>query len=157
MQSTSGLLSINPESSSSQSSVLGVALEIARLLAFGVAAVVVHLWLRNRLGLGPGHQGTVWIALMVTGRLTSKMQWAGVTSAMGASAMALAAPLGLVIPFAGCRISSREPQSMPDIWRFPAGAIAHGSSCPSPGWHMRRSRSSVWRSVTRAVGRTIRC
>jgi hypothetical protein len=75
MQSTGGSLSVSHESSSSQSSGLAVALEIARLLALGAAAVVVHLWLRNRLGLPPGHQGTIWIALMMTGRLTSNMRW----------------------------------------------------------------------------------
>jgi hypothetical protein len=99
MQSTSGSLSAKPVSGSSRAKVLPVVLEVARLLALGAAAVVVHLWLRNRLGLGPGHQGTVWIALMMTGRLTSRMRWAAVTSSIGASAMATAAGAALGDPF----------------------------------------------------------
>lgn len=99
MQSTTGSLSAKPVSSSSRTRAVSVALEIARLLALGAAAILVHLWLRNRLGLPPGHQGTVWIALMIAGRVTSPLRWAGVTASIGASAMATAAGPALGDPF----------------------------------------------------------
>ncbi|HEX5109833.1 MAG TPA: hypothetical protein VFV95_15380 [Vicinamibacterales bacterium] len=55
------------------------------LLALGALAVAWHVFVRGRLRLGPGHQGLVWMALVMIGRMNSRLPWAAVTTAAGAA------------------------------------------------------------------------
>ena len=61
--------------------------------------MVVHGLMRGRLGLVPGHQGAIWIAMLVVGRGTSGLPWAGVTSSIGAAATAMLPFWGFGDPF----------------------------------------------------------
>ena len=61
--------------------------------------MAIHGLIRGRLGLGPGHQGAIWLALLVVGRGTSRLPWAGVTSAIGAGATAMLPFWGFGDPF----------------------------------------------------------
>ena len=85
MESTTGSLALGHESSSSQSSARAIAIEATRLLMLGAVAVALHAATRRRIELGPGHQGIIWMALLMIGRVTSRGQWAGVTAAAGAA------------------------------------------------------------------------
>lgn len=86
-------------SNSSRTSALGSTLELLVLLGLGVAAVLVHAALRDRLGLPPGYQGTVWIGLLLVGRVSSQKRWASTLSAFGASGTAMLPMLGFGDPF----------------------------------------------------------
>src|SRR4029434_714617 len=85
MRTTSGAVSVKTASSSSQIDVRAVLLEMVGLLALGALAVAWHVFVRGRLRLGPGHQGLIWMALVVIGRMTSRLPWAGATTAAGAA------------------------------------------------------------------------
>jgi hypothetical protein len=62
----------------------------AALALLGIAAVLLHEWLRWPLHL-PGRHGIEWLALLLFGRLTSRHPWAATV----AGAAALAAAIGL--------------------------------------------------------------
>lgn len=85
MKGTSGLWPLGRVSKSFQSSVRSEVIDLARLVVFGALAVALHAATRRRLELGPGHQGLTWIALLMIGRSTSRMRWAGATAALGAA------------------------------------------------------------------------
>jgi hypothetical protein len=70
-------------------------------MLLGIVAVAAHAAGRNRFGLPPGHQGVTWIALMLVGRLTSRVRWAGMTSAAGAAGATLLPIWRLGDPFLG--------------------------------------------------------
>lgn len=89
MKSTGGAVSVRSGSSSSRTDVRAVALELLGLLALGALAVAWHVLVRGRLRLGPGHQGLAWMALVMIGRLTSRMPWAAVATASGAAGATL--------------------------------------------------------------------
>lgn len=86
-------------SNNSQTSTRANLLEILFLVSLGVVAVLSHAALRDRLGLPPGYQGTVWIGLVLVGRVSSKKSWAGTLSAIGASSTAMLPMLGFGDPF----------------------------------------------------------
>ena len=85
MNSTSGLGPLSHASRHFPSSAQSIGVEIARLVLLGVVAVTVHAVARGRFELGPGHQGLAWIALLMLGRRTSGLRWAGTTTALGAA------------------------------------------------------------------------
>jgi len=85
MRSTSGAVSVRSASSSSRIDVRAVVLEMLGLLALGALAVAWHAFARGRFRLAPGHQGLIWMALVIVGRMTSRLPWAGVTAATGAA------------------------------------------------------------------------
>ena len=89
MNSTSGSWPLSRESRRFPSSTRTVGVEIARLVMLGVVATALHAATRGRFKLPPGHQGLAWIALVMIGRLTSGLRWAGVTTALGASGATL--------------------------------------------------------------------
>lgn len=74
------------------------------LLTAGVAAVLLHALTRVPLHL-PGHEGLVWMAILMLARLISPYRWAATVVAMGAAAAAsflgfhdALAPLGYLLP-----------------------------------------------------------
>ncbi len=69
------------------------------LLGLGVASVLLHVAVRDRVDLAPGYQGIGWIALLMVGRTTSRTRWAGVTTAIGAAGTTLVPALGFSDPF----------------------------------------------------------
>ena len=83
MKITSGSSLARTVSSSFRNSA--ALLELLRLLLFGAIAVSLHAATRNRVELGPGHQGLTWIAMLMLGRLTSQHPWAGTATAVGAA------------------------------------------------------------------------
>jgi hypothetical protein len=73
--------------------------EAALLMGLGVGAVLLHVALRGRLELAPGHQGFFWIALLLTGRMTSRYHWAAALSSIGAAGTAMMPVWGFGDPF----------------------------------------------------------
>jgi hypothetical protein len=59
------------------------------LIGLGALAVAFHALARGRIRLGPGHQGLTWMALVMIGRMSSRLPWAGVTTAAGAAGATL--------------------------------------------------------------------
>lgn len=72
-------------------------LEVLALLGIGMIGVLMHAKFRIPLRL-PGHQGVVYMALLVGGRLLSKKPYASSLSSVGAALMLLF-PLGFKDPF----------------------------------------------------------
>ena len=89
MKTTGGAVSAKTGSSSFRTDVRAVLLEMLLLIGLGVLAVAFHALVRGRLRLGPGHQGLTWIALVMIGRMTSRLPWAGMTTATGAAGATL--------------------------------------------------------------------
>ena len=85
MKPTAGAVSAKSASSSSRADARAVLIEMAILVGLGALAVAFHVLARGRFRLGPGHQGLTWMALVMIGRLTSRLPWAGVTTATGAA------------------------------------------------------------------------
>ena len=101
MKTSNGSALISSDSSTSRTSPQALVLEIVGLMLLGVVAVAAHAAGRNRFELPPGHQGVTWIALLMVGRLTSRLRWAGVTSAVGASGATFLPMWRLGDPFLG--------------------------------------------------------
>lgn len=99
MKSTGGAVSVRSGSSSFRTDVRAVLLEMLGLLALGVLAVAFHALVRGRLRLGPGHQGLTWMALVMIGRMSSRLPWAAVTTATGAAAATMVPIWRLGDPF----------------------------------------------------------
>lgn len=79
------------------STVTGVA-EILFLVLLGASAVVLQSTLRLPLRL-PGHNGLVWISLLMVGRLISQRPWAATISSVSAATFSLFPILGFDDPF----------------------------------------------------------
>ena len=101
MKTTNGSALTSNVSSSSQTSPQTRVGEIVGLMLLGVVAVAVHAAGRNRFELAPGHQGLTWIALLMVGRLTSRIRWAGIASATGATGATFLPIWRLGDPFLG--------------------------------------------------------
>jgi hypothetical protein len=71
--------------------------ELILLAAIGAVGVLMHAYLRIPLKL-PGHHGVFYMALLISGKLISKKNYAGSLSSIGAAAMLLL-PLGFKDPF----------------------------------------------------------
>ena len=85
MRITGGAVSARTVSSSSRTDVRAVLLEMLLLMGLGALAVAWHAFARGRFDLAPGHQGFVWMALMMAGRMRSPLPFAGITTATGAA------------------------------------------------------------------------
>ena len=66
-------------------------LEAAALLAVGASAIVLHTVWRLPLKL-PGHQGVVWMTMLMAARSSSRYRWAGVIVGAGATTTAAFLP-----------------------------------------------------------------
>jgi hypothetical protein len=77
--------------------VTGVA-EILFLVLLGASAVVLQSSLRLPLRL-PGHNGLIWISLLMIGRLVSQRRWAATISSVSAATFSLFPILGFDDPF----------------------------------------------------------
>jgi len=71
--------------------------EIILLMGIGTLGVLLHAKFRIPLKL-PGHQGVVYMALLIAGKLLSKKPYAASFSSVGAAVMLLV-PLGFKDPF----------------------------------------------------------
>jgi hypothetical protein len=71
--------------------------ELILLAAIGAVGVLMHAYLRIPLKM-PGHNGIIYMALLISGKLISKKNYAGSLSSIGAAAMLLF-PLGFKDPF----------------------------------------------------------
>ena len=89
MKTTGGAVSVRSGSSSFRTDARAVLLEMLLLIGLGALAVAFHALVRGRLRLGPGHQGLTWMALVMIGRMSSRLPWAGMTTATGAAAATL--------------------------------------------------------------------
>ncbi|MEE9215932.1 MAG: hypothetical protein V3U32_00710 [Anaerolineales bacterium] len=67
------------------------------LVFLGVVGVSVHAYLRWPLKV-PGHNGLVWIALLMIGRLVSQRRWAATISSASAAAISLLPVMGFKDP-----------------------------------------------------------
>lgn len=85
------------------------AAEILLLAGIGAAGVLLHAYLRIPMKL-PGHHGVIFMALLLSGRLISKKNFASSYSSIGAAALLLF-PLGFKDPF------------IPVIYLFPGFVI----------------------------------
>jgi hypothetical protein len=72
-------------------------LEFILLAGIGALGVLIHVYLRVPLKL-PGHQGIIYMAILISGKLISKRGYASSLSSIGAAAMLLF-PLGFSDPF----------------------------------------------------------
>jgi hypothetical protein len=89
MSNTTGSWPLSHESKPFPNSARTLIAEITRLVIFGAMATALHAATRGRVELGPGHQGLTWIALLMIGRMTSNLRWAGTTAALGAAGATL--------------------------------------------------------------------
>jgi len=71
--------------------------EFMLLASIGAIGVLIHAYLRTPLKI-PGHHGVIYMALILSGKLISKKNFAGSLSGIGAAAMLLL-PLGFKDPF----------------------------------------------------------
>ncbi len=74
------------------------ALEAPWLLGLGAVAVMGQVLTRDHLGL-PGHQGLVWLALLMVGRTTTRSRWAGATAAVSAATVSMVPAWGFNDPY----------------------------------------------------------
>ncbi len=79
--------------------------EYILLAGIGALGVLIHAYLRIPMRL-PGHQGIIYMALLLSGKLISKKDYASSLSSIGAASMLLI-PLGFKDPY------------MPVIYLFP--------------------------------------
>lgn len=77
-----------------------LALEYMLLFGIGIVAIVLHAYLRTPLNL-PGHHGLEFMALLMAGRVASRLKWASSISAMGIGFILLFPVFGFKDPFMG--------------------------------------------------------
>lgn len=77
-----------------------VVLEYIILFGIGIVAILLHSRLRTPLNL-PGHHGLEFMALMMAGRVASRIPWASSISSMGIGLVLLFPAFGFSDPFMG--------------------------------------------------------
>ena len=73
------------------------ATETLFLVLLGVVGVTLHAYLRLPIKV-PGHNGLLWIALLMVGRLVSRRRWAASISSTSAAAISLLPVMGFKDP-----------------------------------------------------------
>ena len=73
------------------------AAETLLLILLGVVGVALHAYLRLPIKV-PGHNGLLWIALLIVGRLVSQRRWAASISSTSAAAISLLPVMGFKDP-----------------------------------------------------------
>jgi len=75
-------------------------LEYLALFGLGIVAILLHARLRTPLNI-PGHHGLEFMALLMAGRVASRVKWAGTISALGIGFILLFPVFGFKDPFMG--------------------------------------------------------
>lgn len=110
--------------------------ELLFLVVLGATAVAWHAATRDRGLHIPGHQGMMWMAMVMIGRTTSRYRWAALVTAGGAAATAMLPMWGGGDPFrwlmylaAGASIDlfySAFPRYRSTLWLLViVGGLAH--------------------------------
>jgi hypothetical protein len=73
------------------------ATETLFLVLLGVIGVTLHAYLRLPIKV-PGHNGLLWIALLMVGRLVSRRRWAASISSTSAAAISMLTVMGFKDP-----------------------------------------------------------
>ena len=84
----------------SHSSVYGKVAEYVILFGIGILAILLHARLRTPLNI-PGHHGLEFMALLMAGRVASKIKWASSISSLGIGFVLLFPVFGFKDPFMG--------------------------------------------------------
>ena len=84
----------------SRENLLPFILEGTALLGLGMLAITLHARLRMPLNI-PGHHGLEFMALLMAGRLLSRLKWAGSTASLGMGVLLLFPVFGFADPFMG--------------------------------------------------------
>jgi len=87
-------------SAPSLSGAVPIAIEYLILFGIGIIAILLHARLRTPLNL-PGHHGLEFMALLMAGRVASKIKWASSISSVGIGLMLLFPVFGFSDPFMG--------------------------------------------------------
>lgn len=87
-------------SAPSLSRTVPIALEYLILFGIGVVAILLHSRLRIPMNL-PGHHGLEFMAILVAGRVASRIPWASSVSSMGIGLILLFPGFGFNDPFMG--------------------------------------------------------
>jgi len=75
-----------------------MAIEMLIPFVLGIAAIVAHARIRMHLGI-PGHQGLIFMALLLIARKTSKVKWSSIIFSTGVCSMLYLPFLGFNDPF----------------------------------------------------------
>jgi len=100
MEKLSGKLQIRTISGLTHSRSLGVLLEVLFLAGIGVVAILLHARFRSPINI-PGHHGLEFMALMIMGRLSSKMKFASTISSLSIGLLLLFPVFGFKDPMMG--------------------------------------------------------
>lgn len=84
----------------SRSSVYLLIAEYAVLFGIGILAILLHARLRTPLSI-PGHHGLEFMAVLMAGRVASKIKWASSVSSLGIGFILLFPVFGFKDPFMG--------------------------------------------------------
>ena len=87
-------------SAPSLSGKIPLALEYAILFGIGIIAILLHFRLRTPLNM-PGHHGLEFMALLMAGRVASRLPWASSISSLGIGLVLLFPVFGFKDPFMG--------------------------------------------------------
>lgn len=87
-------------SEASLSGRIPLALEYLLLFGIGIVAIMLHARLRTPLNI-PGHHGIEFMALLMAGRVASKVKWASSISSLGIGLVLLFPAFGFSDPFMG--------------------------------------------------------
>ncbi len=85
-------------SAPSLSGTVPAILEYLILFGIGIIAVLLHVRLRTPLNL-PGHHGLEFMALLMAGRVASKIKWASMISSLGIGFILMFPVFGFKDPF----------------------------------------------------------
>ncbi len=84
----------------SLSGSIPAALEYAILFGIGIIAILLHSRLRTPLNM-PGHHGLEFMALLMAGRVASRLPWASSMSSLGIGLVLIFPAFGFKDPFMG--------------------------------------------------------
>ena len=87
-------------SAPSLSGTVPVAIEYLILFGIGIIAILLHARLKTPLNI-PGHHGLEFMALLMAGRVASKIKWASSISSLGIGFILLFPVFGFNDPFMG--------------------------------------------------------
>ncbi len=95
-----GKLSQKTISGRTISSSVPIVIEYLALFGLGIIAILLHARLRTPMNI-PGHHGLEFMALLMAGRVASRLKWAGSISSLGIGFILLFPLFGFKDPFMG--------------------------------------------------------